>query len=66
MADNPVKCLIVDAFMILEPYVRINIFVPSNYIGPIMELCQNKENYLSMEYIDKTRVNIHYEMPYQK
>ena len=41
-----------------------NIFVPSNYIGPIMELCQNKRgNYVSMEYIDNTRVNIHYELP---
>jgi len=47
-----------------EPYVMTNIFVPSNYIGPIMELCQNKRgNYISMEYIDKVRVNIHYELP---
>ena len=49
---------------IKEPYIRTNIFVPSNYIGPIMELCQNKRgNYVSMEYIDTTRVNIHYEIP---
>ena len=49
---------------IKEPYIRTNIFVPSNYIGPIMELCQNKRgNYVSMEYIDSTRVNIHYEIP---
>ena len=49
---------------IKEPYIRTNIFVPSNYIGPIMELCQNKRgNYVSMEYIDPTRVNIHYEIP---
>ena len=49
---------------ISEPYIRTNIFVPSNYIGPIMELCQDKRgNYISMEYIDKTRVNIHYEIP---
>ena len=47
-----------------EPYIRTNIFVPSEYIGPIMELCQNKRgNYVSMEYIDTTRVNIHYEIP---
>ena len=39
---------------ISEPYIRTNIFVPSNYIGPIMELCQDKRgNYISMEYIDK-------------
>ena len=49
---------------IKEPYIRTNIFVPSEYIGPIMELCQNKRgNYVSLEYIDKTRVNIHYEIP---
>jgi len=49
---------------IMEPYIRTNIFVPSEYIGPIMELCQNKRgNYVSMEYIDSTRVNIHYEIP---
>ena len=49
---------------IKEPYVRTNIFVPSDYIGPIMELCQDKRgNYVGMEYIDPTRVNIHYEIP---
>ena len=47
-----------------EPYIRTNIFVPSEYIGPVMELCQNKRgNYVSMEYLDSTRVNIHYEIP---
>ena len=49
---------------IKEPYIRTNICVPSEYIGPIMELCQNKRgNYISMEYIDSSRVNIHYEIP---
>ena len=49
---------------IKEPYIRTNIFTPSEYIGPIMELCQNKRGiYISMEYIDPTRVNIHYELP---
>jgi len=47
-----------------EPYIKTNILVPSEYIGPIMELCQNKRgNYISMEYLDQTRVNIHYEIP---
>ncbi len=47
-----------------EPYIRTNIFVPSDYIGPIMELCQDKRgDYKGMEYIDPTRVNIHYEIP---
>ena len=49
---------------ISEPYIKTNILVPSEYIGGIMELCQNKRgNYISMEYLDKTRVNIHYEIP---
>ena len=49
---------------IKEPYVRTSIFVPNDYIGSIMELCQNKRGtYISMEYVDSSRVNIHYEMP---
>lgn len=47
-----------------EPYIYTNIFVPNNYIGSIMELCQEKRgNYINTEYIDKTRVNVHYEIP---
>lgn len=47
-----------------EPYIRTNIFAPSSYIGSIMELCQNKRgNYISIEYLDATRVDIHYEIP---
>ncbi len=46
-----------------EPYIYTNIIVPSDYIGPIMELCQNKRGiYKSLDYIDN-RVNIHYEIP---
>ena len=49
---------------IKEPFIYTNIIVPSEYIGPIMELCQNKRGrYKSMEYIDETRVNIHYHIP---
>lgn len=48
----------------LEPYIKTSIFTPSSYIGSIMELCQDKRGkYISMEYIDDTRVNIHYELP---
>lgn len=47
-----------------EPFIYTNIIVPSEYIGPIMELCQDKRGiYKSMEYIDEVRVNIHYEIP---
>ncbi|MEE0699768.1 MAG: translation elongation factor 4 [Bacilli bacterium] len=49
---------------IKEPYIRTNVFVPSMYIGSVMELCQNKRgNYINMDYINPTRVNIHYELP---
>ena len=63
--DNPVnmperqKILKVE-----EPYIKTNIFVPGEFIGPVMELCQNKRgNYVSMDYTSQTRVNIHYEIP---
>ena len=49
---------------ITEPYIKASIFSPEKYIGPIMELCQSKRGtYLGLEYIDKTRVNIIYELP---
>ena len=49
---------------IKEPYIKSSIFVPSEYIGSIMELCKEKRGtYISMEYINKDRVNIHYELP---
>ncbi len=49
---------------IKEPYIKTNIFTPKDYIGSIMKLCQEKRGiYLDMEYIDPTRVNIHYELP---
>ena len=63
--DNPTKMPDkVKIKTISEPYIKTNIFVPNNYIGSIMELCQDKRGtYINMEYIDDTRVNIHYELP---
>ncbi len=47
-----------------EPYIFTNIIAPAEYVGPIMELCQNKRGiYKSIEYIDATRINVHYEIP---
>lgn len=65
MVDSPNKLPdVVSISEIREPYIKTSIFTPSEYIGPIMELCQDKRgNYISMEYIDPTRVNIHYELP---
>ncbi len=47
-----------------EPIVTAYVFTPPEYIGPIMELCQEKRGeYLDMVYLDKTRVKMHYEIP---
>lgn len=63
--DNPSKFPEkVKTKLIKEPYIRTNIFVPSEYIGNVMELCQDKRGtYISMEYLDNIRVSLHYEMP---
>ena len=50
--------------IIKEPYIYTSIIAPSEYVGAIMELCQNKRGiYKSVEYIDTTRINVHYEIP---
>lgn len=47
-----------------EPIVEATIMVPTDYVGPVMELCQERRGvYLGMEYIEKTRVLLKYEMP---
>ena len=63
--DNPSKMPEkVKIAKIEEPYIKTSIFVPTEYIGQIMELCENKRgNFVNMDYINKTRVNIHYELP---
>ena len=49
---------------IKEPYIYTNIIAPAEYIGAIMELCQNKRGiYKSVDYIDATRIDVHYEIP---
>ena len=47
-----------------EPYVKVSIILPNDFVGTIMELCQQKRGiYITMGYIDKTRVNLEYEIP---
>ena len=47
-----------------EPIVKAEIMLPKDYIGPIMELCQQRRgDYISMEYLDSTRAMLTYEMP---
>ena len=63
--DNPSKMPNkVNIAAIKEPFVKSSIFVPSDYIGPIMDLCQEKRGiYKTTEFIDEKRVNIIYELP---
>lgn len=47
-----------------EPFVKASIMAPKDYIGTVMELCQNKRgNYVEMNYIDENRADIIYELP---
>ncbi len=47
-----------------EPYVKASIITPQEYVGNIMELCQQRRGeYRDMTYLDQTRVELHYEMP---
>ena len=65
MIDNPTNypdpALIAKAE---EPMTDAHIYSPSEYVGNIMELCQDRRgNFIGMDYIDSDRVDIHYEMP---
>ena len=47
-----------------EPYVKASIMTPKEYVGPIMELCQEKRGiYLDLQYFDDTRMILVYELP---
>ncbi|MBR3706973.1 MAG: translation elongation factor 4, partial [Firmicutes bacterium] len=47
-----------------EPMVKADIMIPKEYVGAIMELCQDRRGrMIHMEYITETRVQLHYEMP---
>ncbi len=63
--DNP--AMMPDAQKIAyveEPYVKATIMVPNDYVGAVMEICQKKRgNFLTMDYLDNSRVSIIYELP---
>lgn len=63
--DNPMKLPPVTKIeKIEEPYVNVNIYLPNDYVGTIMDLAQSRRGiFIDMKYIDKTRVNLQYEMP---
>ncbi|MBR5045247.1 MAG: translation elongation factor 4, partial [Oscillospiraceae bacterium] len=47
-----------------EPVVDAHILSPTDYVGAIMDLCQRRRGtFIDMNYIDKTRVDLHYELP---
>ncbi len=47
-----------------EPYVKATVIVPNDYVGPVMEISQNKRGiYKSMDYLDQNRVMLMYEIP---
>ena len=63
--DNPAK--MPEAIMIQEieePFVKTTVMLPSEYVGPVMQICQNKRAiFHNMSYIDPTRVSLVYDMP---
>ncbi|MDD2955051.1 MAG: translation elongation factor 4 [Oscillospiraceae bacterium] len=47
-----------------EPHVKVSIFTPTQYIGSIMELCQNRRGvYKDTRYLDGDRAEVHYDLP---
>jgi len=47
-----------------EPYVKVNILTPNDYVGPLMDLAQSKRGiYHNMKYVDDKRVDLLYEVP---
>ena len=65
MIDNPTNLPPVTEIAYMEePMVRATIMSPSEYVGTIMELCQDKRGvFEDMKYIEEGRVNIFYELP---
>ena len=65
MVDNPHNypdpAVIAEAY---EPYVKVSIITPNDYVGNIMPLCQDRRGvYKNMQYLDTRLVELHYEMP---
>lgn len=63
--DNPTKLPpMSNVSKIEEPIVNAFVYTPPEYVGPIMDLCQEKRGtFMDMVYIDPKRVKLHYEMP---
>ncbi|MDD4576859.1 MAG: translation elongation factor 4, partial [Bacteroidales bacterium] len=63
--DNPTKLPpIQEIEEIAEPFVRATIMVPTDYVGPVMELAQEKRgSFLNMDYLSPSRVMLKYDLP---
>ena len=63
--DNPVKLPETNKLALLEePYVKATVMAPSEYIGSVMELAQERRGvFINMEYINPTRVMMMYDLP---
>ena len=63
--DNPANYPLTDEIeTAYEPMVKASIITPSEYIGGIMELCQDRRGiFIDMTYIDTTRAELHYRLP---
>ncbi|HEY3313745.1 MAG TPA: translation elongation factor 4, partial [Bacillota bacterium] len=65
MIDNPVDLPSPDRLTeIQEPYVKASLITPTDYLGPLMDLCRDRRGIFStMEYLDPSRVELIYELP---
>ena len=63
--DNPSNYPAADVIdTAYEPMVRANIITPTDYVGGLMDLCQDRRGiFVDMKYIDTTRVELHYQLP---
>ena len=65
MIDNPSNLPpVTEIEMLEEPVVNATIMTPSEYVGSIMEICQERRGiFVDMNYIEETRASIHYLLP---
>ena len=65
MVDNPLDYPSPDEIQLAEePYVKASLIAPQDYVGNIMDLCQQRRGeFKDMVYLDASRVELHYEMP---
>ncbi|MEG1108835.1 MAG: translation elongation factor 4 [Oscillospiraceae bacterium] len=65
IVDNPLNYPDPGSIILAEePFVKASIMTPTEYVGNIMELCQDRRGeYKDMQYLDDTRVELHYDLP---